>query len=469
LSHEDPIDRAHRELDQLARLSPDVFAAGRNRRFRRLLEHHAHNTGNTAYAELLRSHGLDPFHDLPADLAGIECLPIIDRQFLLEANYAEHPAIAMEQVSNRITSSGTTTGSPLRIPISYAAAQRMYGENLIRSFILVGADRVLREPSYFIAHHTPEDPEAASYIAFCSLRNLLGESVWIRSTRDPLEEHLRVLFGHRPRYSCTAANFYLSLLAMVQDQGMDLSRCSLDYVVLGGASLLDQDYTRLKDGLGLQRLALAYVCSETGFMGVQPVDKGPYTIFDDLYLVEVLDDEGHHVAPGERGRIAITSFVADAAPMIRYLIGDVATYLGRDSTFPNLTALADIGRAVGAIIGAGKISFEEIAGWPQQMTLRGVPVLAAQLVRRKTADRLDQAIIRVESPSDDIARITEVAIAVFRLNYQMDYLISDGEIPLPIVEVYRPGQLRAGKFKLRPFVDESHIVVGEALVNPDIA
>jgi hypothetical protein len=38
-------------------------------------------------------------------------------------------------------------------------------------------------------------------------------------------------------------------------------------------------------------------------------------------------------------------------------------------------------------------------------------------------------------------------------------------LPLPLIEIYRPGELRAGQFKLRAFLDESHLaaVDGSAL------
>jgi len=294
----------------------------------------------------------------------------------------------------------------------------------------------------------------------------------VGSTRAPLEEHLRVLEEHRPRYSCTSPHVYLNLLATAHERGVDLSRCSLEYYLGGGAPLLGDDYTRLKDGLGLRRAAMTYVSNETGLMGAQRVDGGPYTLFDDDYLIEVLDDHGHHVAPGERGRIAITSFAADAFPLIRYLIGDAATYLGRDPTFPNATSIAEIGRTAGGIIGGAKISFEEIGRMPHEMSLRGVPALAVQLARRKTVDGRDQLIMRVESPLEDVAHTTEVALAVLRLNHHLEEALFSGDenplLPLPLIEVYRPGELRNGQFKLPAFVDESHLApIGDSAERHD--
>lgn len=459
------IDKAYRELKALSQTPANAFAAERNRRFHRLLEHHVHNRLNAAYADLWRLHGLDPLRDLPDGLAEVERLPLVDRQFLKDANCAEQPAVPDTWVANQVRTSGTTTGVPLGFPVSFETRKRIYPELLIRSFILMGAGDVLLDHSYHIAHFSTNEFKTGTEILFSETHKVLGERVIVGSTRASLEEHLRVLIQHRPRYSCTSPHVYLNLLAMAHERGIDLSQCSLEYYLGGGAPLLGDDYRRLKDGLGLRRAAMTYVSNETGLMGVQRVDGGPYTLFDDDYLIEVLDDHGRHVAPGERGQIAITSFATDAFPLIRYLIGDAATYLGRDDAFPNATSIADIGRTVGAIIGDAKISFEEIGRMPHEMSVRGVPALAVQLARQKTVDGRDQLIIRVESPLEDVDRVREVALAVLRLNHHLEEaLFSHHEnplLPFPLIEVYRPGELRKGQFKLPAFVDESRLIASD--------
>ncbi len=98
---------------------------------------------------------------------------------------------------------------------------------------------------------------------------------------------------------------------------------------------------------------------------------------------------------------------------------------------------------------------------PHEMRLRGVPALAVQLARRKTADGRDQLIMRVESPLEEVAHLTEVALAVLRLNHYLGALLSGNELPLPLIEVYRPGELRTGQLKLPAFVDESHLAAIE--------
>jgi len=42
----------------------------------------------------------------------------------------------------------------------------------------------------------------------------------------------------------------------------------------------------------------------------------------DLVLVELVDDDGTPVPPGEEGRVVVTPFYGYATPLIRYDLGD---------------------------------------------------------------------------------------------------------------------------------------------------
>ena len=48
-------------------------------------------------------------------------------------------------------------------------------------------------------------------------------------------------------------------------------------------------------------------------------------ISNDLYFIEVVDEKGDDVSPGETGDILVTDFYNTAMPIIRYKIGDRAT------------------------------------------------------------------------------------------------------------------------------------------------
>jgi phenylacetate-CoA ligase len=72
-------------------------------------------------------------------------------------------------------------------------------------------------------------------------------------------------------------------------------------------------------------LAQIYGCSEMGALALQSPGDGGMLVCEEAVLVEILDDSGRPVGPGETGRVVLTSFYNYATPFIRYEIGDYAT------------------------------------------------------------------------------------------------------------------------------------------------
>ena len=72
------------------------------------------------------------------------------------------------------------------------------------------------------------------------------------------------------------------------------------------------------------RLIDQYSANEVGQIACQCPHCKDYHINSETVLVEILDQEGAPVAPGETGRVVLTSFYNYAMPFIRYEIGDNA-------------------------------------------------------------------------------------------------------------------------------------------------
>jgi len=66
-----------------------------------------------------------------------------------------------------------------------------------------------------------------------------------------------------------------------------------------------------------------YGCSE-GLMMAGECESGKYHIMTPHIYMELLDDEGNEVSPGEIGNVVITRLDAYAMPLIRYKLGDLA-------------------------------------------------------------------------------------------------------------------------------------------------
>ena len=67
-----------------------------------------------------------------------------------------------------------------------------------------------------------------------------------------------------------------------------------------------------------------YGGTEAPAIGVNSKESHNIIISEDLYFIEVLDENGNDVKPGEQGLITITDLYSKAMPLIRYQIGDMA-------------------------------------------------------------------------------------------------------------------------------------------------
>ncbi len=70
-----------------------------------------------------------------------------------------------------------------------------------------------------------------------------------------------------------------------------------------------------------------YGCTEQAHF-VSQCEYGTYHVHPEFGLIELVDDQGRPVAPGRIGRVVCTSFMNRAMPLIRYDLGDMATWGG---------------------------------------------------------------------------------------------------------------------------------------------
>src|SRR5262249_9435208 len=119
-------------------------------------------------------------------------------------------------------------------------------------------------------------------------------------------------------------------------------------------------------------IAQAYACGEMGCIALQSPHDHSYYVCEETVLVEILDDAGNAVQPGETGHVVLTSLYNYATPFIRYSIGDFATLGGWGTTGRALTRLQRVdGRPSNALH-----KFNGGYVWPHQLP---VSELAAHL------------------------------------------------------------------------------------------
>ncbi len=140
-----------------------------------------------------------------------------------------------------------------------------------------------------------------------------------------------------------------------------------------------------------------YSSNECGYIALQCPQASHYHVMADSLLVEVIDDEGRNCAPGQIGRIVVSTLHNFAMPLIRYEIGDRAEVgepcaCGRG--LPVITRI--LGRARNMLLLANGKQF-----WPS-FGLRGLSrelgIRQHQLVQ-KSFDRIEARLV-VDVPLD---------------------------------------------------------------------
>lgn len=112
---------------------------------------------------------------------------------------------------------------------------------------------------------------------------------------------------------------------------VDLARYARDHKALtwkartmvNAAEGLQSGQRELLEKYLVQEVFLSYGSREFMSIGMECDQHDGYHIHTDNLVVEVVDDGGRPLAPGEEGRIVVTDFHNAATPFIRYEIGDL--------------------------------------------------------------------------------------------------------------------------------------------------
>lgn len=110
-----------------------------------------------------------------------------------------------------------------------------------------------------------------------------------------------------------------AMLQFLEDTNRKLTSLRLVFTV--AETVDDALRERARRTLGVE-IADNYGATE-GFIAWQ-CPQGSYHINAEHVLVEMVDEAGHHVAPGKMGRVVITSLENFLMPLVRYDLGDYA-------------------------------------------------------------------------------------------------------------------------------------------------
>lgn len=139
------------------------------------------------------------------------------------------------------------------------------------------------------------------------------------SVFTPLDQQLDWLQRVRPRYLITLA---MNLFELAEAAGPEGREIGIEATVATGSSLLNHTRELVAENFGASVIE-TYGSQEVGLIAIPCPESGLMHVCADHVIVEVLDDGGNPVGPGETGRIVVTSLFNYATPLLRYELGDL--------------------------------------------------------------------------------------------------------------------------------------------------
>lgn len=295
-------------------LSPEEMRAVQRQLFSSHLRYAAEQS--PYYRNVFRANGLDP----AIELENIRSLPLTDKEALAEQNEA-FLAVPRSNVVDIVLSSGTT-GRPVEMMYTEADLLRLaYNEEISIAGCGVTKDDVA------LLTCTMDRCFIAGLAYYSGLRSL-GAAV-IRNGLSSPASHMEIIGRLRPTVLVGVPSFLVKLGQYVKAQDRDPRATGVKKLICIGEPVRDRGMAFLKLGENLEELWGAkiystYASSETITSFCECTTQRGGHLHPDLAIVEIVDDQGKTLAPGETGEVVVTPLQMEAMPLIRFKTGDVS-------------------------------------------------------------------------------------------------------------------------------------------------
>ncbi len=136
-----------------------------------------------------------------------------------------------------------------------------------------------------------------------------------------MDEYARAIQAYQPRCIYGYASSLALLAAHVADCGVSFKLPHLKVVCTTGEPLFDYQRELIGDAFGAP-VANEFGSRDIGFTAHE-TPQGQMLLMSESIILEVLDEQGHPVEPGNTGEAVMTALESFAQPFIRYRTGDI--------------------------------------------------------------------------------------------------------------------------------------------------
>ncbi len=289
------------------------------RQLRRLLRHAAATV--PFYRERFATAGWDPLQPLTLDT--FRRLPLLTRREIQRAGPALYStALPASFGKPGVTSTTGSTGEPVKVRRTQID-QLLWNVNTLRDHIWHQRDF---EGKLAVIRATGSDarpPNGAVVRSWGPPTADLyrtGPVVKLNSDVD-VAVQAQWLLAQKPDYLLTYPSIVKALIRWFADHGQRPK--NLREVRTLGETVDPSLRVACRETLGVP-IVDGYSSQEMGYLALQCPVSGAFHVMAESVLLEILDKRGMPCAPGQVGRVVVTSLHNAAMPMVRYELGDEA-------------------------------------------------------------------------------------------------------------------------------------------------
>ncbi|HEX2971389.1 MAG TPA: phenylacetate--CoA ligase [Tepidisphaeraceae bacterium] len=293
----------------------------RNMQSKRLREIAAHVYNNSpVQRERFKKAGLSA-----QDIKGLEqltALPTMNKELLRETFPMGLCCADPRSIAEMHMSSGST-GTPIVMPYTLADLDQ-WAECMARCLVMAGGQRgdtVQITPSFGLFN---------GGFGFYHGARKLGLFI-IPTGAGNTSRQIRLAKAFKTRVLAGVVSYGVRIMEVLEEEGGKLP--DLKIGIFGAETFSESMKKKLAADLNLEIFDI-YGMTETGGVGTLGQDCSAHHgihVWEDHYIVEILDRAGHPVPDGQLGELTITALTRQALPVIRFRTGDLTRVISRET------------------------------------------------------------------------------------------------------------------------------------------
>ncbi len=341
---------------------------------------------------------------VPETVEQWQSLPVLTRGEIYERSFPQSTDMLTRPVEDAIIISTGGSSGIARYTTYTHSEWDAFVECQAAAMKILGITRADRVANLFIAGHF-----WPSFLGLHDCIKKLGAVHLPISANIPIEEVVKLCLKFEPTVMVSLPTLFVFMADMAKRDRFSFAR--LRMINYAGEHLSAAAEAHVAAALGVTRIkAGAYTSADVGIMGYQCEHTAPgvYHVPTSFQFVELVNfDEGRSAAPGEAGEVVVTNLSRVSTPIIRYRVGDVASWTGSPCPCGDKNPLLKLGGRAGEDfkLGGGFISldvFENcIASHAEELSLN---------FQLEIADVGNQfsLLLRIEAPAEVDPQLLEL-------------------------------------------------------------